>query len=371
MTLLQRLSESGAKRILALDGGGIRGALSLGYLKRIEDILRAKHNDPNLVLSDYFDLIGGTSTGAIIAAALAIGIDVNSIRALYQRLGGVVFDQQNILGGFLWPKFSNTNLERELTTVFGDMELGSDKIKTGLCIVTKRADTRSTWPLINHPNGKYFEPNRKILLRNALRASSAAPTYFAPEKLEVEPGQQGIFVDGGISMANNPALQLFLVATLNGFPFGWIPTPKDLMLVSVGTGFWSTKHSIEEVEKWGAVGQAKNIISMLMEDAAWHNQILLQLLGKTVTPFEIDSEIGDLFDDQLAGNNFFTYLRYDSRLDAEGLRDIGLGKYANFVNEMRELDASDMRDELDEIGRTAAMQQIQSDHFPDHFNRHK
>ena len=77
MTLLERLTAEGPKRILALDGGGIRGVLTLGFLERIEQILRDRHNNPNLRLSDYFDLIGGTSTGSIIASALAIGMEVS------------------------------------------------------------------------------------------------------------------------------------------------------------------------------------------------------------------------------------------------------------------------------------------------------
>src|SRR5688500_4559984 len=91
MNLLDRLTAAGPKRILALDGGGIRGALTLGYLEKLEDILRARHNNSKLLLSDYFDLIGGTSTGAIIAAALATGKEVSDIKALYSRLGEGVF----------------------------------------------------------------------------------------------------------------------------------------------------------------------------------------------------------------------------------------------------------------------------------------
>ena len=66
MKLIDRLTAPGPKRMLALDGGGIRGALTLGFLERMEGILRRRHLKPDLRLSDYFDLIGGTSTGAII-----------------------------------------------------------------------------------------------------------------------------------------------------------------------------------------------------------------------------------------------------------------------------------------------------------------
>ncbi len=82
--LLDRINRPGPKKILSLDGGGIRGALTLGYLKKIEDILKDRNPDkPDFRLCDYFDLIGGTSTGAIIAASLAIGKTVDEIKTLY------------------------------------------------------------------------------------------------------------------------------------------------------------------------------------------------------------------------------------------------------------------------------------------------
>ncbi|MFM7155638.1 MAG: patatin-like phospholipase family protein, partial [Bacteroidota bacterium] len=94
-TLTQHLDPGqGPKRILALDGGGIRGALTLGYLKRIESILRSA-NGPDYRLCDHFDLIGGTSTGSIIASALALGMSVDQIRDLYMDLGGKIFDKKN------------------------------------------------------------------------------------------------------------------------------------------------------------------------------------------------------------------------------------------------------------------------------------
>src|SRR5688572_1202941 len=96
MDLTSRLGAPGPKRILALDGGGIRGIVSVGFLERMEQILRVRCNNPNLVLSDYFDLIGGTSTGAIIAALLALGKDTTTIREMYLNLGGRVFANKKI-----------------------------------------------------------------------------------------------------------------------------------------------------------------------------------------------------------------------------------------------------------------------------------
>ena len=231
-TFEQHLNPSTTpKRILSLDGGGIRGALTLGYLKQMETILREKENDSGLLLCDYFDLIGGTSTGSIIAACLATGMDVDTVVQSYMNLGGKIFGKKRTWWNpletwkFLKAEYDYVALEQSLKDVFGTITLGSDTIKTGLCIVAKRADTNSVWPLINHPKGKFYDTaigkNKDIPLWQAVRASSAAPTYFAPQMIDVGNGQRAAFVDGGVSMSNNPALTLLMVATLKGFPFHW------------------------------------------------------------------------------------------------------------------------------------------------------
>ena len=97
LTKQQHLDPAtGPKRILSLDGGGIRGILTLQFLDTIEQKLRARTNDPALVLSDYFDLIGGTSTGSIIAAGLACGMTVDQLKKLYTNIGASVFQTTGI-----------------------------------------------------------------------------------------------------------------------------------------------------------------------------------------------------------------------------------------------------------------------------------
>src|SRR5688572_29379750 len=107
--LLERLDAKIPKKILSLDGGGIRGALTLGYLTKMEDVLKAKYPDkPNFRMSDYFDLIGGTSTGAIIASLLALGKTVDEIKNLYMDLGDKIFAEKrnwwNPLETYQWLK---------------------------------------------------------------------------------------------------------------------------------------------------------------------------------------------------------------------------------------------------------------------------
>ncbi len=86
----RHLFAPGAKRILALDGGGVRGIVALAFLKKIERTLEAEAGR-FVRLCDYFDLIGGTSTGAIIAVGLALGHTVDQIRDFYVRLAPRVF----------------------------------------------------------------------------------------------------------------------------------------------------------------------------------------------------------------------------------------------------------------------------------------
>jgi hypothetical protein len=369
MTLLHRLTSEGSKRILALDGGGIRGALTLGFLTRIEQLLRERHHKSDLRLCDYFDLIGGTSTGAIIASGLAIGMEATELQQMYLELGGKVFGKKK------WKRheaiFDARPLEEELKKVLGDRTLGDDSLRTGLCIVTKRADTRSTWPLINHPHGKYYPDNSKIPLRKVVRASTAAPVYFIPELIDVSRGERrerGAFVDGGVSMANNPALQLFLVATLQGFPFKWPIGEHRLLLVSVGTGFWERRDDADRVARGRFWDWAMEVPSMLMDDATWQNQLILQYLSRSPTRCEIDRELGNLEDDLLTPEPALSYLRYNVPLETDTLNALGLAELSGKVESLRDMSAAANRFDLAQIGKKAAEEQVQDEHFPEAFD---
>lgn len=366
MSLTKRLNQPGPKRMLALDGGGIRGAITLGFLEKIEATLQQRHNNSDLRLCDYFDLIGGTSTGAIIAAGLSIGMRASEIKALYLKLGTKIFGKKRGLFKRLSAKFDIEALEEELEDIFGDITLGSSDIKTGLCIVTKRADTGSTWPLINHPGGKYFDFNKDILLRQAVRASTAAPTYFQPEKIEVGQGQVGAFVDGGVSMHNNPSMQLFLIATLNGFPFCWNSGENDLLLVSVGTGTWSKRFTVDEVTDNKLWDWASDVISSLMRDANEMNQLLLQYLSNSPTAKVLDSEIGNLDGDLINNQAAMSYLRYNSVLEDSNLRQLGFSQVK--AESLYEMSAAENCEILAKIGEESASRKVLNNHFPSAFD---
>lgn len=365
--LLQDPTSPTPKRILALDGGGIRGALTLGILKTIEDNLRKRHGDnPEFRLCDYFDLMGGTSTGSIIASLLAIGKSVDEIQEMYQNLGTRVFGKSKILSLLRAGKFDEVELEKLLEEHLGQITLGSPKLRTGLCIVAKRADTGGTWAFLNHPGGKYFDANKGILLRNAVRASSAAPTYFDAEAFDVGNGEVGAFVDGGVSMHNNPSMLLFLMATTKGFPFKWQTGADKLELVSVGTGFAKIRRKVEECVGIAGVKWAPVVPAMLMDDADIHNQLLLQYMSNSPTARTINSEFGDLSGDLLCSKPLLHYIRYDVKLEQNELNELGFSKV--IAEKIREMSDAKNKEVLRDIGLAAGKIIVKDEHFPKVFD---
>src|SRR5690606_140585 len=251
-TLFEHLSpDTGAKRILALDGGGVKGMLTLGMLKVLEDELRRRAGgDRALRLSDYYDLIGGTSTGAIISTGLALGLSVEELIELYMRLGPEVFGRTAGDGVFLGSRFDSKKLRRALHGVLSTRTLGSQDLRTGLAIHAKRIDTGSPWVVTNHPLGVFYDPpgesgifpNKRYRLVDLVLASAAAPTFFDEIVIDIgfdekrRPVQTGYFVDGAVSANNNPGLQLLMLALAPPYRFGWKPGADNLMMTSCGTG---------------------------------------------------------------------------------------------------------------------------------------
>ena len=373
----QHLFDEGSKRILALDGGGIRGALTLEYLARIESILRERNgNDPDFRLCDYFDLIGGTSTGSIIATGLALGFSVDKLIDIYHTLGDTVFEQNLLRLGVFGSKFPEEPLLEALTAHFGDETLGSDMLRTGLMVVTKRLDTGSPWVLHNNPRGKFYSSqadglaNRDMLLRNVVRASTAAPHYFEPELQQVAPDLFGAFVDGGVSPYNNPALQLLMMATCSGYGLNWPFGDDRLLLISVGTGHLGMNCTPNEVMKMPAVMLAAQSMLSIMDDANWLCQAVLQWMGRSNTGWSIDAEIGDLTGDSFGGDRpMLSYQRYDVSLRPAWLRTVlGLEMTESDCRALYAIDGAENVDRLASLGRRAAAVQLEPEHLPEAFD---
>jgi uncharacterized protein len=372
MKLAERLAQPGPKRLLALDGGGIRGVLTLGYLAKIEATLRQAHNNPKLVLSDYFDLIGGTSTGSIIAAMLSLGSSVEEIQSLYLQLGREAFQlKKNWLGGLgriLGSRFDEKPLARLLQKHLGERTLSSPDFKTGLVIIAKRADTGSVWKLVNIPTQKFFDYNKDLKLWEIVRASTAAPSYFRPQVVsDVGSGEAALFVDGGVSMHANPALAMLMVATLNGFGLNWPIGEENLLLCSVGTGSGLKLNSIETLSRDRNLQVLPLVIGQLMYDASEMNETLLQWLSRSPTAKVIDAQIGTLQDDWLTPQPILTYLRYDIELSEKSLATVGVRMTTTEAEALHDMGNTNNIETLDAVGKAAAIT-VKDEHFPKAFD---
>jgi uncharacterized protein len=326
----KHLFGPGPKRILSLDGGGVRGAISIAFLERLEKLVEKIEGRPTL-LGDWFDLIGGTSTGSIIACALALGFKATEIHKLYCTLGPAVFRKRFWHVAGLHAKFDKQGLVYELENFIGKRSLDSEDLRTGLCIVTKRLDTGSAWVLINNPRSKYWEPptdksfvgNRHYPLVNLVRASAAAPHFFDPELVEIVHGEKpGLFVDGALTPHNNPALQLFLMAAIPQYGLSWKMGVDNLTIVSIGTGSFRPVVALKELRWIRSAGMA---IRALLSQVAESEQLvstLMTWLGDSPTSWPINSELGDLGKTAPpSGSPFFRYLRYDILLEQKWLQD--------------------------------------------------
>jgi len=373
----------GPKRILALDGGGIRGILTLQFLQTIETLVKKRFGDKTL-LCDYFDLIGGTSTGSIIAAGLACGMTVDALQKLYRNIGASVFQLGKVarfipgpVQGTLAPKFPSAPLQAELDRQLGaDTTLDSDKIRTGLMIMTKRLDTGSAWPLNNCGRGKYAGQDGKLRLTQVVRASTAAPTYFAPEEITIHARDgsvvDGAFVDGGVTPFNDPALQLLMLAALQGHGFHW-PTGKDrLLIVSVGTGQYKQPRPAKAVVSDVAAKQGIAALQSLMDDCERMNRAQLQWLTNCLTPWIIDRAVGDMKLDSQNGPQLATYVRYNAILEQAWLKtELGVDLTADKLAQIRKMDDPSNMDDLVDLGRKAAAKQVKPEHLPASFDLSK
>ncbi|MDH4080974.1 MAG: patatin-like phospholipase family protein [Nitrospira sp.] len=375
MTLAERIQSPGPKKILALDGGGIRGMMTIEVLAEIENRLRQElKKGAGFRLAHFFDFVAGTSTGAIIAACVSSGMAVPEIREFYENSGEQMFDKVFRLNVFkrFRTKYGDQKLAEKLQTVFGkDTTLGSEKLQSVLMMVMRNATTDSPWPVSNNPFAKYNQPGRKdcnlnIPLWQLIRASTAAPTFFPPEVVTFAPRTpdeyEFIFVDGGITMYNNPAFQAFLMATVEPYKMVWKTGEDQLLVVSIGTGTSPKANADLEPEELNLVYNATSLPSALMFAALNEQDLLCRVFGKCLAGDTLDREIGDLklAKGPVGPNKLFTYVRYNAELTEEGLKNLGLSGIN--PKHVQQLDSTDHIKELQEVGKAVA-KQVRPEHF--------
>lgn len=356
------------KTILSLDGGGVRGAITVAFLERIERMLGSNEG-----LARRIDLAGGTSTGAIIAGAVALGYSASDLRDFYLRLAPRIFRRSFLRLPGVQSKFDSEVLKRELVRVCGDRRLDTPDLLTGFALVMKRMDTGSAWIVANNPRSAYWDDpedgryhgNRHYRLADLIRASTAAPHYFAPEPIQIAAGEPpGLFVDGGVTPHNNPALALLQMVTIPAHGYEWETGADKLRIISVGTGSFRESLSSRKARWMTSASLAISALKGMINDGQKQVMTMMQALGETPTPWIINSEIGDLAGFTLPRRPLFTFLRYDVILEREWLRrelDIDLSEPQ--VLALQKMDNPDIVSLAYNVGKVAAEKFVLEEHF--------
>ena len=375
-SLAARYEEEKPRKILSLDGGGIRGVLTLEILLELENQLSAAlKKDEGFRLSDFFDYIGGTSTGAIIAAGLSRGMSVSELLKFYEEKGEAMFDKAFLLKRVKYF-YNEGPILKELQNTFGasDIDLRSGGFKTLLLVVTMNRSTDSPWPISNNPNSKYNTPDRddcnlRIPLYQLVRASTAAPAYFKPETLQWgpnDPEKTFVFVDGGVTPYNNPAFLMYRMATQVPYNLNWKTGEKELLIVSVGTGSAPSPGAYNNL-----FDTLKDLPNNLMYTMQVEQDINCRTVGRCIFGAPIDRELGDMVPLDSEGNvlplnsdanRHFGYVRYNANLSEGGLNEMGLGHIDS--DSVSQMDSVQFMPQLREVGRTTGKTQVKiSEHF--------
>ena len=312
------------RRILSLDGGGIRGAFALKVLARVEALFRGHLDRHDLVLADEFDLIAGTGTGAILAALLSWGLSVGQIEQLLaaesKRMAVKPSWSEKWRNRYV-AKFVTESLRRFFSEDGKGREpaiVGTRRLRTLLLLVLRNASTGAPWLVSN--NRRLPNPGLAIPLWSLARASAEAPAAFPPERIPLAGGDV-ILADGGPTPYGNPALAAFLMATLPGYGLGWETGVDKLHVVSVGCG------GLPEAHGKAAAAHPEPNEAALVHSVSVEQDLFCRVLGHCRWGEPIDFEIGALTKEEgrllPLSERKFSYVRYDHAFTAPEAKRIG------------------------------------------------
>ncbi len=246
--------------VLSIDGGGMKGIISAVILEKLEDLLKDYSGDSNARIGDYFDLIGGTSTGSILTALLLTPenghprYSATEILNFYLQLGPYIFQNQSLYPLF-GSKYTSQGLQKLLDDFFGTLRI-SELLKP--CLITSYDTTSRKAVFFNKVTGEEH-PSRNPLVSEAVRASCSAPTYFPPVCLSTTPECQNCYVDGGV-VANNPSI----CALIEAMKLEKCKSVHDIHLLSIGNVKNDVAYQYRDVKKWGPLEWAVPLFSILL-----------------------------------------------------------------------------------------------------------
>ncbi|MEH1838456.1 MAG: patatin-like phospholipase family protein [Nostoc sp.] len=291
-------------KILALDGGGVRGVVAARILQEVEQEIR--NQGKGNFLHEYFDLISGTSTGSMLAGAIALGKESHELIKLYKNRGKDIFPLdrkeryknlppiiKSIFDVFSPPKYSHDGIISVLKDTYKSTRI-KDIEKPIILILAYDTLYRNTTFFTNcHPDlgDRWYD---ECYLWQICTASASAPTFFPPYKLEpIDKEKFGNWefphIDGGVS-ANNPCLAaLSLVMRISQSSVS--PTIKqkykldnlrleDISILSIGTGQTGEPYQYKQISKWRGLDWVQNLTNIFMEPTSEiDSTICRQIMG--------------------------------------------------------------------------------------------
>ena len=250
--------------VLSLDGGGSMGAYALGALTEVEAILRSTRKKG---LVETFDLIYGTSTGAIIGSMIALGEPVEKIWEHYRQLAPAVMKK-------LSPCAKSKALRKHASEIFGERPF--DDFRTMVGIVTTKIKPNEPMIFKSHPEQlrtgvASFIPGFGCTVTDAVVASCAAYPFFKKVRLQVPGYGERVLADGGF-LANNPT-PLAIIETLQ-----FLGIEKErIRVLSVGTGKFPVRRGFFHQIAYTLVPAARTVFELLQTSTnvmEWLNKVL-------------------------------------------------------------------------------------------------
>ena len=297
-------------RILSLDGGGIRGIIPAQILVSLEKRLQKKSKNPKARLSDYFDMIAGTSTGGILTCVYLCPDEKEPQKSrfkaedavdLYMKHGDEIFSiswykKLQSLSGLTDELYSSKSLERILEEYFGNVEL---KHLIRPCLISSY-DVYDSKAYFFTQHDAQITDGRNFYVRDIARATSAAPSYFEAAEITSMSGVSYPLIDGGV-FANNPALCAYAEArqwALRTENQNSHTRTEDMFILSMGNGGGAKmRFTYDKVKDWGVIGWVRPLINIMMSgvDQTVHYQLkqIFKSVDKEENYVRIEPDIND------------------------------------------------------------------------------
>lgn len=317
--------------VLSIDGGGIRGLLPAEVLIYVENKLKELYENEDFKLADHFDYMAGTSTGGILTSLYVIPdgkgrpkYSAEDAANLYFNHGSKIFKKSFryylTFSGIFSYRYSSEYIENVFEKYFEDVRIADAVIP--FMVTSVDTNARDLYLFKSYKAKKYPEHNR--FFKEAVRATSAASTYFKPLQMIMEDGTEKSLVDGGFSI-NNPSISAY-IEVLKLFP-----NAKKINILSISTGPDERSYPYKKARKWGVLNGANKLFNLVLTSMSDATQY----------------QISKLYADEKINGEF---LRIDPKTyDAKSKMDLASKKNLGLLKEAGQRSADEYKDQIDEF----------------------